>query len=132
MQRLKDRVAAAEDFTLPPGVYEGGYRWCLYVYSNLWRTEPTELELVDKVALVAINKNLQEFHTLFWQRSRLMSLDEDKLMAYKQFLLRTAMTTEDWHHFLIALHLIRNFRERRFYVGDYEVENLPGLEEYTK
>ncbi|MBD3261400.1 MAG: hypothetical protein GF334_06895 [Candidatus Altiarchaeales archaeon] len=132
VQHLKQRVDAAKDFTIPAGIREGGYRWCLYVYSNLWRTEPSELELLDKAALLAVYKNLQEFHTLFWQRSKLLSLDDDKLMAYKQFLIRMIMVTRDWHHFLISLHLIRNFRERRFYVGDYEVENLPGLKEYIR
>ena len=140
-KRIKEVIADREDFwiqeslNVQPELIPGSYRYRLYIYSNLFEKNTLEgcnLTGEDKVMLVKIFKSLLDVHALNWVREKLFEIDEDKILALKNFFLKLVMDTKSFHELKVALYGLRMIEKREYVIDDYMIELIPALSKYVK
>ena len=114
---------------IPSDIVQGSYRHMLYVYSNV---ESGSLTLEQKTSLIAISKKLVDEQTICWTRHHLYELDENKLIAFQQFLNELVYGVSDAAILRVCLHFLRMISKKNFFVDEYAIQRVYEIRYYIK
>jgi hypothetical protein len=114
---------------LPDDLIEGSYRWRLYVYSNV---EKSDLSPEEKSALISVSEKLRDEHLICWTRHKLFALRENDISVVRDLLNQILNSTRDAAILRICIYALRMLNKKFYIVDPIMVEAIPDLLKYTK
>jgi len=128
-QYLKDLIIKNNLF-IPNDLIEGSYRWCVYIYNNLFNKIniilDKDIETLDNLSI-----KIKSHHLINWVRDKLYEIHPDALGAYLKELNDTKINT--FVLYKIKKYLLKKaLKEQEYIIDNYIIDNYPNLKKYIK
>lgn len=115
---------------IPPDLFPGTYRWCLYMYSNMYKADEDTLLAEDKTMFLNLSSKFKSEHLISWTRDRLIELDTHKIYQIHQFLLDSILDTYSFFTFKVSIYMLRCIQDKWDYTDTFVIKNLPKIREF--